>query len=806
MPDSSDELNATNENKEETTSGALNRRRLLQIGGVGLSIGALATVNAAAGSDELPNTIVIDGSESEDPAEYEFLTTGSAEVHPELGANDNADAVNGGHVTGMAGDEAHAYRFDGELSYLDVTGTAEVRLLYGDEGRVAMDRLEIVAASDGDVEYEIRSEEPVTKVLDNDDYSADPGEDSITETDDGTWVVEGATANGSGDTYDFHGEILSFEPVTGDFTLFFNGEERTVTDLTGQEPPEETEEEDGDETDEELTREHYYSFEATGDEYVDYYLEVEEDGDMIASTIADAVIEDDYHWINDDGTKAAGRVHPGDTHSYEFVSLVADVTIEGEADAVVNGVESYLEQYPRDVASGDYWKGYFPWQLEGEEREHYYSFEATGDEYVDYYLEVEEEGELIPSTEDEAVIEYEFFWIGDDGTKAAGRVQPGDTHSYEFDSLVADVTIEGDANAVVNGVESYLEQYPRGVASGDYWKTGFPWQDDDHEAPGNGNGDSDVDVGIRHDNYDGPLGGGDGMPDRLVYDAADADIVVSDGNVDAALNSASSGDVVYVEGSASGFTVDVPDVTIAGNRGIGDDGEITGEVIITANEVTLNGLTVNPNGGTALTVRAQWPVMYNCAFINASNNCIQIRRENTASTFTQCRFHNWSGYGFHHNYNQHDEEHKIVIEYSEFSDLGRHGLSAGNAWYRISDCHMHGTLSLNPDHFFEVRAPNHYGVNGSAPVECGSPCGNAIIEHNLHEMTGGGDKSRLIVVRGEPTDGVWVRNNKAPGNTAPDGGCWQNNTFSGWASQIVMQNASGSSGFSSNVHIENNEL
>jgi len=802
MPDSSDELNATKENKEETTTRGLNRRRLLQIGGVGLSIGALATVNAAASSDELPNTIVIDGSESDGSAEYEFLTTGSAAVHPELGANDNEDDVNGGHVTGAAGDEAHAYLFDGELSYLDVSGTAEVRLLYGDDGRVATDRLEIVAASDGEVEYEIISEEPVTKVLDNDDYSADPGEDSITEEDDGMWVVEGSTENGSGDTYDFHGEILSFEPVTGDFTLFFNGEERTVTELTGQEAPGEDEPEDDSEEDRE--REHYYSFEATGDEYVDYYLEVEEDGDMIASTLGDAVVEDEYHWINEDGTKAAGRAHPGETHTYEFDSLVADVTIEGEANAIVNGVDSNLDQYPRDVASGDYWKGYFPWQLEGEEREHYYSFEATGDEYVDYYFEVEEGGELIPSTVDDSIIEYEFFWIGDDGTKAAGRVHPGDKHAYEFDSMVADVTIEGEADAIVNDVESNLHIYPQDSASGDHWKTGFPWQDDDHEAPGDSNGESDVDVGIRHDNYDGPLGGGDGMPDRLVYEASDADIVVSDGNVDAALNSASNGDVVYVEGSASGFTADVPGVTIAGNRGLGDDGEITGEVTVTADEVTLNGLTVNPNGGTALTIRAQWPVFYNCAFINASNNCIQIRRENTASTFTQCRFHNWSGYGFHHNYNYHDEEHKNVIEYSEFSDLGRHGLSAGNAWYRISDCHMHGTLSLTPDHFIEVRAPNNYGVNGSAPVECGAPCGNAIIEHNLHEMSGGGQKSRLIVVRGEPTDGVWVRNNEAPGNDAPDGGCWQNNTFSGWGNQIVMQNASGSNDFS-NVHIENNE-
>lgn len=788
--------------EEQTSTNPLNRRKVLQIGGAGLAIGTFGAIKTSAEADSLPNTIIFDGSESAESAAYEFLVSDTADHHPDLGTSTDNGSINGGHVTGEVGAEEHAYKFEGTLSYLDVSGSATVSILYGNDGAPETDRLEIVAASDGEVEYEITTSDPVTKVLDNGDFSADVGEDSI-EEDDGTWTVIGSTENGYGDTYDFHGEIEQFEPVTGEFTLFFNGEETTVTDLTGQEPPDEGDDSDESEDESPAERTHSYSFEATGDEYVDYYLEVEEGGDLIPSTINDSVVEEDYHWINDDGTKAAGRVQPGDRHTYAFDTLVADVTIEGEAEARVNGAPSNLDQYPRDVAAGDYWKGYFPWQIADEERTHRYSFEATGDEYVDYYLEVEDGGDLIPSTADDAVIEYEFFWIGDDGTKAAGRVHPGDSHTYEFDTLVADVTIEGDAEATVNGNSSNLHIYPQDSASGDHWKTGFPWQDDGHEAPGNG--DSDVDVGIRHGLYDGPLGGGDGISSRLVYDRSGADIVVTNGNVDAALSNASPGDVIYVEGSASGFTADVPDVTIAGNRGVGNDGRITGEVTVTADDVVLNGLTIRPGGGTALTIRAQWSVFYNCAFVNASNNAIQVRRRNTAATFTQCRFHNWSGYGFHHSYDAHDEEHKIVIEYSEFSDLGRHGISAGNAWYHIRDCHMHGSIGLDPDHFIEVRAPNSYGVNGSAPVECGAPCGNAIIEHNLHEMSGGSQKTRLIVVRGEPTDGVWVENNRSPGNASPSGGCWQNGTHGGWGTQLVMQNASSSDGFSS-VTIENNEL
>ncbi len=791
------------ERKDNPTDGqsgneeGMSRRKLLQVSGVGLSAGALATAGASANSDDesFPNTIFFDGTVSSESSTYELLVDSTVEPHTDIGPESGEWEINGGHLTGSVEQETHAFKFSGTVSYLDVDGAAEVRIIYGEGAHPDRDRLELVATSDGDVDYEIETIDTAWKVTDNGDRSADDG-DSIRQNDDGTWTIDGSTENGYGDTYDLSGEITQIEPVEGEFTLFFNGEETTVSDLTGQDPPEEEDEES------ETDREHSYTFEATGEEDVDYYFEVEDGGNLIASELGGAVVDGEDRWLNEDGTKAAGRIQPGDSHAYEFDTTVADVTIEGEANAFVNGSESNLEIYPQESASGDHWKGYFPWQIEGEEREHRYAFEATGEEYVDYYLEIEDSGDLIPSTVDDAIVEYEYFWISDDETKAAGRIQPGDSHAYEFDTLVADVTIEGEADAFVNGSESNLEIYPQESATGEDWKTGFPWQDDDHEPPGDE--ESDTSVGIRHDRYDGPLGGGDGIPSRLVYDTDDVDIVVNDGDVDSALNSASAGDVIYIEGSASGFQADVPDVTIAGNRGHGSDGEVTGEITVTADDITFSGLTLRPGSGTALTIQAQHPVFYNCAVLDASDNCIQIRRSNTAATFTQCRFANWSGYGIHHVYDGHDEEHKIIVEYCEFEDLGRHGIAAGNAWYHIADCYMHGSIQLEPDHFIEVRAPNEYGVDGSAPVECGSPSGNAIIEHNRHELTGGGQKTRLAVVRGEPTDGVWVRNNVAPDNAAPTGGCWQDDTHGGWGTQLVFQNASSTDEFSS-VEVEHNE-
>ena len=554
MPDRHDAPTEGEPAQNTGTNVLLSRRRVVQLGSAGISITALSVAGASAGNDDLPNAIVFDGSGADSLATYEFLVTKRAAVHPDLGANESGDQINGGHVTGKLGADVDAYRFVGDLSYLDVDGKAEVSLYYEDEPSATADRLEVVASADGEVDYRITSAEPVTKVLAETERPADAG-DVVTETEDGTWFVDGATQNGGGDTYDFAGAISRFEPVTGDFTLFFNGEETTVTALTGQEVPEE---EPAETTPD---REHWYSFEATGEEYADYYLEVEDGGELISSTVDGATIVDGAHWINDDGTKAAGRVQPGETHAYAFDTLVADVTIEGEAHPTVNGNDSRLDYYPRDSASGDHWKGYFPWQVAGEERTHWYSFEATGEEYADYYLEVEDGGELIPSTADGATVEYERFWIGDDGTKAAGRVQPGETHAYAFDTLVADVTIEGEAHPTVNGNDSRLDYYPRDPATGDAWKTGFPWQDGEHTAT------APAPDGVA-------LGGGPGY-DRIVT-RADADAVVDTASdLASALSGASAGDVVFVASDATidtgGRSMDVPDgVTLASNRGEDD--------------------------------------------------------------------------------------------------------------------------------------------------------------------------------------------------------------------------------------------
>ena len=540
MPKGKDDSNRDETETDGEKGLDTTRRRWLGITG-GTIVGATLGLTQGAAASSHPHTILFDGTVTPGKSTYSFEVTDSVEAHGDIGGVETDDQIQGSIVEGVVHRDKDAYRFSGNLSFLDVTGQAAVRIEYGDDPDIEADRLAVVASDTESVDYSFTVTDHVEKVTERSEYAAD-SDDTVTENSDGSWTVEASTANGGGDTFDFWGEVSSFAPSDGEYTLFLNGEELSSSELTGRETTD---------------REHSYSFVGSGDSWADYYLEVQNGGDMIASTIDGAVIEEDFHWISDDGTKAAGRVDPGESHAYEFDTLVADVTIEGEAEAYVNGRPSNLDRYPQPEATGNGWKGGFPWQdEESVDREHSYSFVGSGDSWADYYLEVYDGGDVIASTIDGAVIEEDFHWISDDGTKAAGRVDPGERHAYEFDTLVADVTIEGEAEAYVNGRPSNLSYYPQPGASGDDWKGGFPWQDEgDREVSG-----------------DGLIGGGDGYS-NVVSESEATTVVSTRSELENALWSASNGDVVYVDGNAeidlTGAQIEIEDgVTLASDRGI----------------------------------------------------------------------------------------------------------------------------------------------------------------------------------------------------------------------------------------------
>ncbi|WP_440771429.1 hypothetical protein [Natronorubrum sp. DTA28] len=242
-----------------------------------------------------------------------------------------------------------------------------------------------------------------------------------------------------------------------------------------EEEADEPEEDDGDDEDDHEF-EHTYEFVAEGeDEPTDYYFEIEDGSPIVPSTYNGATIEDDFMWVSDDGTRAAGRVVDG-RHAWEFDTLLVDVTVEGPAEPIVNDQQSHLSRYPLSGATGDEWKGDMPWHTSGE---HTYEFVAEGEsEPTDYYFEIEDGSTIVPSTYNGATIEDDYMWVSDDGTRAAGRVVDG-RHAWEFDTLLVDVTVEGPAEPIVNDQQSHLSRYPLSGATGDGWKGDMPWHDGD---------------------------------------------------------------------------------------------------------------------------------------------------------------------------------------------------------------------------------------------------------------------------------------------------------------------------------------
>lgn len=798
MPNRQDEPTESKGDGTDGKTSPFSRRRILQMTGVGVASGALVTSSAIASNNELPTTIVIDGTVSRGKSNYEFLVSDSVDAHPEMG---DPDAINGGHVKGTVHRDKDAYRFNGELSYLDVTGQAEVRLYYGDDDDAdsSTQRLEIVSESDATLEYSFVSSDQISKVLDNGDYSANEGEDCIVQNDDDTWTARGSAGNGEGDTYDYGGEITHFKPVTGSFTLFVDGEETTVPELTGQEVSDDGDSDEGEDDTSELAHElKIVSTDETPAMYYGFTVE----GEIVAGDDTqdhDEVSEEDGLW------RVQGQIDSNDTDTYEVAQkLERWVAIERDGERV------------DDSRFGLYWDGeevtVEEILAEEEQEECPRADEANtltlrsnpDDSTPSMWYRVETDCEI---EEGENILSHDESFEEDDGWVAEGQFGPFGHDGWEV--WDRDLNYFGAWELDADGSRST----DRPVSPDDFT---FEWNGEEidpeavadrvdlaeeREEPDEPDGGA---VGIRHDAYDGVLGGGDGMSDGLVYSEAEADHVVSSmSELQSAVNGAASGDVIYVSGRISGsLTVSTRNLTIAGNRGIGNDGRWTSATLDqNAPNLRLDGLSIDAGGGTFCNVNSTGLEVFNCLVENSSsgNGAFGWNTGDTGATFSHCTFRDWGYYGLQVRYNWHSENSKITIEYCDMYDLGQHMVQGGQGWFHVRDNHFHGRLNHSVDHVLEVRGA------GGAPVSCGTSAGNAIVEHNLNEARGSsGAKSGLVRVRGVPTDGVWVERNRSPGNDASTGGCSSNGSHGGWGEQLVMQNASDTNSFS-NVHIEGNE-
>lgn len=339
-------------------------------------------------------------------------------------------------------------------------------------------------------------------------------------------------------------------------------------------------------------------------------------------------------------------------------------------------------------------------------------------------------------------------------------------------------------------------------------------------SPTEGADPGDFEPGIRHSLYDGPVGGGDGMPSSAINSTADADIVVSDGDLQSAIDSSSRGDVIYVEGSATATAVTQDEITIAGNRGEGDDGHIN-DPDIDATNVRFDGLVVDIPDHISITERG-WEC-FNCEFSGAGYFDIDSDRLlEPAIEFKQCEIHDMETYktiqcGYMsgddveacgNTWHMPSNRNRIRIVYCEWYHNSK--IAGTQYYFEVIDNHLKDTATSGA--FLELRAPNACRISGSGSVNaCGSPCGTGIVQHNLNEMVDDDEEGvKLLQSRGTPwRDPAFVRRNDAPVNTEWDAGCEANDTFDHavFADQIALQNASGAGKDTlDNIVVEDNIL
>jgi hypothetical protein len=752
---------------DERGEAPVSRRRLLQLSATGaLSVAGVGAV--VGGASDHPNTIVIDGTVSKGKSKYAFSVTGSVEPYPDGGQLEVKDNVSGSSVSGAVHRDKDAYRFSGELESLDVQGDADVSVTYGDDGGIAADRLEVVAESGSSVDYSVTASDRIVPVTDNGSNSTNDG-DSVSENDDGSWTADGSTADGSGDTYDFWGDVTEFAPMDGPYTLLLNGSEVSAYELTGQSNTSELV------IDTPSDGAVEYSFTTTGE-----ITKVMDNGKLSAEEGNDDIVQ------NDDGTwTATGLCGNGYGDSYEFAGEVVSFQPEqGTFTLYLDGTEVTVAELVGDQQTND------SSEDDAGTTTHLLEIDTPSDGFVEYtYTTTGEITKVMDAGEMSAEEGNDDIVQNDDGTwTATGLCGNGYGDSYEF---------QGEATAF-DPKEGSFTLYLDGTEVTPYELIG-------EEPPEDDTDDSTSGVGIRHGNYTGALGGGDGMQSSQVYASGDADTVVSSmSELQSAVDAASSGDVIYVQGSISGhLDVETPGVTIAGNRGFGSDGTWNDATLHQkAADLRLDGLQIDGGDGEFCQIYAPGLEVFNCLVqnIDSGDGAFHWEIGDTGATFSHCTFRDFDYYSLQVSYDWHSESQKITFQYCDFTEMGQHMIQGGFGWFHVRDNHFHGTLNHSTDHILEVRG------GGGAPVPCGADAGNGIIEHNLNEANGSsGAKSGLVRVRGVPTDGVWVENNDSPGNSPSTGGCYENGTHGGWDDQLVMQNASGSDSFE-NVYITDNQI
>jgi hypothetical protein len=201
----------------------LDRRTYLKATGLTALAGIAAETGGATNSAE---SLLVD---ADGTVSYSFDVNGTA--IPVSTETDVDDSVDGGSVTGEVTDGLAAYQLTGPLDTVAVDG--RVRLAYGPAASKLPDSTtELIVTSPSKVNYEFTA----TGRVEPQQTDGDEDTRRVTANDDGTWTAAGTASDGFIDSYTIHGEITSFSPSTGDFSILVDGVPISTYELTDTEP------------------------------------------------------------------------------------------------------------------------------------------------------------------------------------------------------------------------------------------------------------------------------------------------------------------------------------------------------------------------------------------------------------------------------------------------------------------------------------------------------------------------------------------------------------------------------------------
>ncbi|WP_255191150.1 hypothetical protein [Natronobeatus ordinarius] len=262
-------------------------------------------------------------------------------------------------------------------------------------------------------------------------------------------------------------------------------------------------------------------------------------------------------WVSENGRYAAGVLEDGEEHRWAYDSFLADIEVDDGVDATINDAHTpSWDLYPDEDADPRDWYDDVPWYGDDDdeeaseqepEREHTMTFDGEGA----YFWQVHD-GPIEP------VGGGEKMWVSENGRYAAGVLEDGEEHRWAYDSFLADIEVEDDVDATINGAHTPTwSYYPDEGADPRDWYDDVPWYDGGSSFEGEHTMTFDGEGAYFWQVHDGPIqpvGGGekmwvsengryaagvleDGEEHQWAYDSFLADIEVDDG-VDATINGA----------------------------------------------------------------------------------------------------------------------------------------------------------------------------------------------------------------------------------------------------------------------------